>query len=70
MEEVNETDLKPSITMLIMRKIYTSRIYAEALADDILNLIQGKSECTCPDDKLWNIDGNIVCECGKYHKKQ
>ena len=68
MEEVNEKDLKPSIVGLVMKRIYTSRIYAEALADDILNLI-GK-RCECPDDKIWDIDGKIVCECGKYHNKK
>ena len=26
--------------------------------------------CDCPDEKLWDIEGKIVCECGKYHERK
>lgn len=35
--------------------------------------VVGQSEqlvCDCPDDKLWDIKGKIVCECGKYHERK
>lgn len=35
--------------------------------------VVGRSEqlvCDCPDEKLWEIKGKIVCECGKYHEKK
>jgi hypothetical protein len=35
--------------------------------------VVGRSEqlvCDCPDEKLWDIKGKIVCECGKYHERK
>jgi hypothetical protein len=50
----------------------------DSIADEILSKlsqhdVSGRSEqlvCDCPDEKLWDIEGKIVCECGKYYESK
>jgi hypothetical protein len=57
---------REQLIIMIMERIYTRRIYAEALADDILALF-GERFCLCRNpDKYW--DSGQVCFCGKCNK--
>lgn len=61
---------REELIKLIMKRIYTRRIYAEALADDILRLfnVVGQSEqllCfLCKKNKV-EVEDDICNECSK-----
>ena len=56
---------REELIKLIMKRIYTRRIYAEALADDILRLFSVSGTCSGCD--LIDIDYKVrkCVKCGK-----
>jgi hypothetical protein len=59
----------------ILHDLDQGNINVELAKQQVLDLfsVVGQSEqlvCDCPDEKLWDIEGKIVCECGKYHERK